>query len=270
MRGYPKWERSFTNVPRFVTVAVNEVRRALVNPWARTALMFAVGYAVITIGGLYSVRTRVGVHTTDALVEFLNLLHWAALAVASTMAGPALLDDHRKGALELYHARGVTRWSYLSGKVLAVWGLAFFAVAAPGFVYWAGSYLVFENHPAGWGWSIFGILGDAALWSLVITGLGLGLSSVARSSRAATLILFGAVAGLDIVFGRILNAITRSGDVLVLSPMASITQQAIWLFPGAKTDYTFTWWWGLLALGILLAIGWGLVWWRHPRLKGVE
>ena len=270
VQGYPRWQGELSGAPRMLVIAVEETRRAWNNQWARTALMLAFAYAILTLGTLFSLRTRVGIHTMDALVEFLGLLRWAGLGLAAVAAGPALLEDAQRGALELYLSRAVTRLDYLAGKILSVFGLAFAAVAGPGLLYWLGSFVVFEDQPAGWAWAWAGILGYAILWALVVTGIGLGLSCVARSSRAASLILFGGIAGIDILFGLILGAITRDETVQVVSPMADLAQQVVWLFPGTEAPAAFPWWWGLIALGILLLVGWGLVWWRHPRLKGVE
>ena len=206
----------------------------------------------------------------DSFVEFLGLLRWAGLALAAVAAGPALLEDAQRGALELYLSRAVTRLDYLAGKVLAVFGLAFAAMAGPGLLYWAGTFVVFDDQPQGWLWAWAGIVGYAFLWSLVVAGIGLGLSCVARSSRAASLILFGGVAGIGILFEVILGVITRDETLQVASPMSNMAQQVVWLFPGTDAPFAYPWWWGLIALVMLLLVGWGLVWWRHPRLKGVE
>lgn len=266
--GYPRWSGELSRAPRAFVIMAEELRRTWLDQWARMALTLAFVYPVLVLGALYPVRARG--HEVEGLVDFMGLLRWAGLALAAVAAGPALLDDARRGALELYLSRAVTRFDHLAGKILAVFGVAFAAVAGPGLIYWLGSFLVFDEHPEAWGWAWLGVLGYAALWSLVITGLGLGLSCVARSSRAASLILFGGVAGLNILFGGLLEAITKSGTVQVASPMAAMAQQAVWLFPGIDAPHEFPWWWGALALGGLLLVGWGLVWWRHPRLRGVE
>lgn len=268
--GYPPWKGELSRTPRLITIAIEETRRTWNNQWARAAVTLAFAYAVISLGSLYTLKSRPGVHSMDALVDFMGFLRWAGLGLAAVAAGPALLDDAQRGALELYLSRAVTRFDYLAGKILAVLGMTFAALAGPGLIYWLGSFLVFDDHPDLWGWAWAGILGYALVWALVVTGVGLGLSCVARSSRAATLILFGAFAGLEILFGRILESITKSGEVQVMSPMGDMAQQAVWLFPGTDAPHAFPWWWGLLALGALLLVGWGLVWWRHPRLKGVE
>lgn len=268
--GYPKWTGELSKAPRVLAIAIQETRRGLNDSWGRSALILAFGYAVITLAQLaYIADSRPSVHSQDTFLTFLGLLRWAALGIAAIMAGPALLEDDKKGALELYLSRSVTRPTYLAGKLLAVLGLTFLTIFGPALAYYAGSFLVFEEHPEGWAYVILGAAGYAAIWSLVVCGLGLGLSCLVRSSRAATLLLFGAVAAMDIVLGNLLEGITRSEAVQVLSPMSSLAQQGVWLF-GTEAPFDFPWWWGLLMLGGLAAIGWTLFAWRHPRLKGVE
>lgn len=268
IQGYPKWTGQLSRFPRVLAIAMQETRRGLVDQWSRSALILAFGYAIITIGQAYAVSRTT--HTVSAFVDFLGLLRWAALGVAAIMAGPALLEDDRKGALELYLSRAVTRPAYLAGKLLAVLGLTFLTVFLPALAYYGVSWMIFENHPAGWGWVVLGAAGYAAIWALVVCGLGLGVSCLVRSSRAATLILFGGIAGMDIVLGSLLEGITKNETFQILSPMSDLEQQVVWLFPGQSAPYDFPWWWGLVALGVLAAVGWTLFALRHPRLKGVE
>ena len=265
VQGYPKWRGQLSRGPRLLTIALQEARRAYENQWVRAAGLFCVLFAALRLA-IAGSRAA----TYDNLLSVVSLLRWAALVIASVMAGPALLEDSRRGALELYRARGVGRFDYFVGKALAVWAFCFLAVAVPVLAYYGATYLVSQAQPTGWAWTWLGILGDAAIFSLVIASLGLGLSAASRSARAATIFLFGAVAGLDILFGQVLNAITKSPDVFVLSPLADMAQQAVWLYPKAKPPYEFPFWWGLIGLGALFLLGVLLVAWRQPRVKGVD
>lgn len=268
--GYPKWEGQLSSAPRIWSIMIQEIRRAYVDQWGRSALILAFGFAVITLGSNYAVAQRSPtIHSMDTFLSFLGMLRWAALGIAAVMAGGALLDDDKKGALELYLSRSVTRWSYLLGKTLAVLSLTFATIFGPALIYYLGSFLVFETQPDGWAYAILGAAGFAALWAIVVAGLGLGVSCLVRSSRAASLILFAGVAGMDIVLGELLEGITKSSAVQVLSPMSMLDQQGVWLFQ-IDAPFDFPWWWGLVGLGILAAIGWSLVWLRHPRIRGVD
>lgn len=252
------------------SIAFSEARRAYNDQWARAALILAFGWAVITIGQLYAVaQNNPRAHTLDQYLSFLGMVRWAALGVAAVIAGVALLEDDKKGALELYLSRSVTRWSYLGGKVLAVLGMTFLTIMGPALIYYLASFVVFETQPDGWAWAILGATGFAAIWSVVVAGLGLGVSCLVRSSRSAMILLFAGVAGIDIVLGNLLSAITNNDTPRVFSPMSSLDQQAVWLFR-IDAPFDFPWWWGAIALAGLAIVGWSLVWLRHPRLKGVD
>jgi len=264
--GYPKWQGQLSRAPRVWSIALNDVRRAYNDQWARAALILAFGWAVITVGTLY---TNPRAHTVDQFISFLGMVRWAALGVAAVIAGVALLEDDKKGALELYLSRSVTRWSYLAGKILAVLGMTFVTMFVPALIYYLAAFLAIENQPGGWGWVILGAAGFSAIWAIVVTGVGLGVSCLVRSTRAASILLFAGVAGLDILLGSLLSLITRSDTPQVFSPMSSLDQQAVWLF-NIDAPFDFPWWWGAISLATLAVAGWTLVWLRHPRLKGVE
>lgn len=277
--GYPRWQGAFSRSPRVLTIAMQEVRNAWNDQWGRTAIYVAIGYALISVAQLFAAtRSDPGAQSWLNFVNFLGLLRWAALGVAAVMAGPALLDDAKRGALELYLSRAVDRRDYLLGKTLAVFAVTLAVVWIPALFYVGGSFVIVSKHPDGWAWAALGSLGYAALWAFAIAGIGLGISCVMRSARAATLVLFGAVAVLDLVIAgeglpgsqSLLVVITRSTTVEIVSPLAALQEQVGWLFPGAATPYTFPWWWGLIYLGAIGAIGWALVVLRAPRLKGVE
>jgi len=268
--GYPKWEGQLSRSPRVWSIAVNEVRRAYNDQWARAALILAFGWAVVTVGQLYALsQSRANVHTMEQYLDFLDLIRWAALGVAAVMAGVALLEDDKRGALELYLSRSVTRWSYLGGKVLAVLGMTFLTIFGPALIYYLASFLVFETQPEGWPYAILGAAGYSAIWAIVVSGVGLGIGCLLRSTRAASLLLFAGFAGVGILIDLLLSGITRSDMVRVVSPMASLDQQRTWLF-NMEAPLAFPWWWGAILLAGLAIAGWSLVWLRHPRLKGVE
>lgn len=266
MTGYPKWQGQLSAAPRIWSIALNEARRAYNDQWARAALILAFGWAVITVGTLY---TNPRAHTVEQYLSFLGLLRWAALGVAAVIAGVALLEDDKRGALELYLSRSVTRWSYLGGKILAVLGMTFFTIFVPALVYYLAAYVAIEDQPGGWGWVILGAAGFAAVWAIVVSGLGLGLSCLVRSTRTASILLFAGLAGVDIVIGKLLGLITNSDMPKAFSPTSAMDQQGTWLF-NIDAPFDFPWWWGAITLAALAIAGWTIVWLRHPRLKGVD
>lgn len=269
---YPKWQGELSTFPAWPIIAGQEIRRAWENAWARAAITLAAAYAVIYLGQLWSAAGSVGaedIHTTENYLRFVELLRWAALGVASVMAGSALLEDDRRGALELYLSRAVTRADYLVGKILAVLGVAFATLWIPSMIYYGVSFMLFDVRPGGWEWMPFKAFAYALIWAFVITGLGLGLAAVTRSARAGTLLLFGGVFAIDVILSDLLSYLTASDQYKVISPLASLTQQNGWLF-GEDAPFDWPHWWGLIALGLYALLGWGLVAWKHPKLRGVD
>lgn len=269
---YPKWQGELSGPPTWIIICGQELRRAWDNAWARAAITLAAAYAVVWLGQLWTASNTSDpsrIHTTENFLRFLELLRWAALGVASVMAGSALLEDERRGALELYLSRAVTRADYLFGKLLAVFGLTFATLWIPTMVYFSVSFMLFDVRPEAWEWIPLKSLGYAALWAFVVTGLGLGLAAVTRSARAGTLLLFGGVFVVDVILSDLLSFMTKNDQFKVISPLAALTQQNSWLF-GVDAAFKWPYWWGLVALGLYALLGWGLMLWRHPRLRGVD
>lgn len=257
------------NRPAVGVVAAEEIRKAINNTWSRTALTLVLAYTIVYLGSMYTLsRGRGdGVHTMENFLFFLNNLRWGVLAVGAAMAGPALLEDSRRGALELYLSRAVTRLDYLAGKVLAIVGVTTLAVFIPALLYFAMSFVFFTVQPQDWNLMPLRALVYGLMWGLVVSGLGLGLSCVAKSSRAATLILFGGFAVADVIVANLLQGITRDPNMQLLSPFSAAAAQVEWIFALPPTG-AFPAWWGLIELSVLVLIGWGFVAWKHPRLAG--
>lgn len=271
VEGYPRWDGALKTGPTWPVIAEEEVRRGLDNQWARMALILAFAYTLLFLGSLWTLSQSQGdsVHNMGNFLNVLDLLPWATLGVAAIMAGPALLEDAKHGALELYLARAVTWKDYLIGKIGAVLGITTLSLWAPAVLYWIASFVFFDEHPDQWMLVPATGLVFALMWGLMVTGLGLGFSSVARSSRGATLVLFGGVAVAEAVISNLLNAVTRSDAMQLLSPFSVMEQQFTWIF-SVDAPYSFPVWWATLVWAGLTILGWGLVWWKHPRLKGTE
>lgn len=263
VHGYPKWTGTLRTGPAFPVIVREELIRAWNGQWSRLGF-----YAPVFLGLLWFSLYGRGEHTLDQFLLFLSFVSYGGVALGVVVGGPALLDDQRRGALDLYLSRAVTRVDYLVGKVLAVFLAAFGATFAMGLAYWGATWMIHDTHPPGWAWIPLGLAGYCAIWGLVVTALSLGLAALFRSSAAATLTIAGAFFVLDVLVSEILSAITRNESLQVVSPLADAKQQAAWLF---RTDapFAFPVWWAAIALGILVALGIALVAWKHPRLKGV-
>lgn len=267
VEGYPRWHGELSTGRAFPTIARQEITRTWNDLWGRIAIVFVIAYALVFIGSLNTVGPQG--HTMDNALRFVDLLRWGALVVAAIMAGPALLEDRLHGALELYLSRAVTRVDYLVGKIGAVLDLTAVVVVVPGIVYWVATYFLFTEHPEAWTVFPLAVIVYGLLWAVMVSGLALGLACVSRSSRATALILFAVFAIADVLITDILEAITRSEALQVLSPFSAHGQQVGWLFQAAE-PFGFPYWWGLIEIVGLIAVGWALVWWKHPRLAGVE
>ncbi|MGQ0536917.1 MAG: ABC transporter permease [Methanobacteriota archaeon] len=263
--GYPRWDGELRGGPAFPTIAAEEVTRASKGFWGQLVFGVAIVYTLLYLGRFYAAGEAS--HTMENFLLLVHLLPWAAIGVASVIAGPSLLEDARHRSLELYLSRAVTKGDYLFGKTLAVFGSAFAVVFVPILLYWVAGYAFFDAQPEQWEWIALGGLGFALLWATLVTALGMGLSVVSRSSRAASLLLFGLMAVADGVVSNLLEAITRDAKWQIVSPVAALQVQEWWLF-SVPDKSPFPYWWGLVEWGALAAIGILFVVWRHPRIGG--
>jgi ABC-type transport system involved in multi-copper enzyme maturation permease subunit len=269
VKPYPRWDGPLNTAPLILTVAGNEVRRAFVNFWSRLALVFIAAYTIMYLGQLYTLdQEGQNVHTMDNFVDFLNNLRWGVLVIAAVVGGPALLDDVRRGALELYLSRAVNHTEYLIGKIVALFALSVFGLFVPAVIYALAALLFFKENPAGWSGAIPGAFLYSLILGTMISGLALGLSSISKSSRAATLLLIGSFAVLDLVVSNLLEAITDDPNLQILSPFAAFQQQSEWIFRGIDSGAEFPLFWGVIEIVGLTIVGWALLAWKHPRVRG--
>lgn len=270
--GYPRWQGTLSGGTRAWTIVATEFRKVWDDTWGRTAIFLVLAYTALYMGQRFTLGqtgTESSVHTMDAYVAFLDLIRWGALAVVAVAAGPSLLEDRRKGALELYFSRSVTRADYLVGKLGAVFLLALFVMFVPALVYYGSSFMFFDTKPDGWNTALLGALGYSVGWAALVSGLGLGLSTTMRSSRGASLVLFGGFAALDIILAELLHGITRRATFQILSPFNAVSRQTEWIFGiEPEGELNFPAWWGLVEWVLLTVVGWALVAWRYPKVAG--
>lgn len=270
VKPYPRWDGPLNTGPLVLTVAGNEIRRAFINFWSRLALVFIAAYTVMYLGQLYTLQQESGdgVHTMDNFVDFLNNLRWGVLVIAAVIGGPAILEDVRRGALEIYLSRAVNMTDYLIGKIIALFTLTVLGLFLPATIYVLASLFFFQDHPEGWAGALPGAFVYSLILGAMVSGLALGLSSVSKSSRAATLLLIGGFAILDLVVSNLLAAITADPNLQILSPFAAFQQQSEWIFRGVDSGAEFPMMWGALVIVGLTLIGWIFLAWKHPRVRG--
>ena len=268
VRPYPKWQGTLATATRVPAVAAQEVRRALRGNWALLAFLLGLVWGAASIAELIQLRRDEAIaHDLDVYLAMLRQLRWFAVALAAAVGGPAILDDLRSGALELYLSRPLSRLGYVAGKAGAVLGLVAAVTVLPAVLYYLASLVFFRDHPDGWhALQGAGIL-SGFVWAALVAGLALGLSCTMRSSRAAAILLFAGFVGLHIFAKALLAPITEDLRWRVLSPFYAMRAFESVLF---RTDYDpgFPTWWGVVAVLGLTVLGWSLVAARPPRARG--
>lgn len=270
---YPRWDGQLRSGGGWIAVARGQVRQALRSTWARLAILLGLAWGIASIVQTYQFRQDgIEMHELQWFLDMMHQLRWFVLGVAAAVGGPALMEDARRGALELYLARGVDRAGYLLGKCIALLALTTFVMLAPALVYFGSVYLFYDDHPDGWTRALLGALLYSLQWAILVSGLALGLSAISRSSRAAALFLFGGFVGLDIVIGGLLTGLTENADLAVISPFAANAQLTDWWFGLSGLEiplpHAFPVWWGAIAWLALSVAGWAMFAWRHPRVRG--
>lgn len=268
VEGYVPWPGQLTRTSRIGIVAWDELRRLRTNTWGVLAVGAGLAWGLASIIELYQLRDAGNpAHAISGFLAMLDQLRWFVLAAVAVVGASALLEDARLGALELYLSRPLTRGDHLAGKALALVVICLGMFALPILAYTVTSYAFFDEHPNGWMWAPLSGLAYGLLWSLMVAGLALGVSCVARSGRTAALLLFGGAVVVHVTAVNVLPQLTESSWLAIFSPFNAMeaTQPWLWDVP-AKGD--FPPWWGLAEILALAATGWALVAWRHPRLRG--
>lgn len=261
---YPRWQGQLSAGSRIAVVADGELQRAYRSTWS--LLTVGVGLAI----GLASVIELIQVardgdtqFAYDAYLAMLGQLRWAAIAVAAVIGGPAILEDLRNGATKLYLTRSLTPSDYLAGKALAVFALIGVTILLPALAYYVAG-LAIDIEGLDWQRMLGAAIADAILWAAMATGLALGLSLAAKSSRTAIIILLGGFVGLHIVAANLLSSLTEDDTWSLLSPFAAMDAVERWAFQADAAE-AFPWWWGLLVILGLTIAGWTLVAALRPR-----
>ncbi|MHB1260199.1 MAG: ABC transporter permease [Thermoplasmatota archaeon] len=267
---YQRWPGALSTGSRVFAVAGDEVRRLRTNNWGFLAVGAGLAWGVASAVELYQVRDAGDPHTLEYFLAMLDQLLWFVLAAAAVVGAPSILEDARRGALELYLSRPVTRWEYLAGKALALLGLCMAIFAGSILIYTVAAYGLFDEQPKGWTWAPVAGLAYGALWSLLAVGAALGISCMARNGRAAAILLFGGAVVLHVTAANVLPQLTETAWLSIFSPFNAMAGVTPWLWPSAEFSSEFPPWWGLTEVLALAAVGWALVAWRHPRVRGED
>jgi ABC-2 type transport system permease protein len=171
--------------------------------------------------------------------SYLRLLQieeaWLLLLACAVGAG-LLAEDRRANALELYFARPLTRFEYLSGKFAALVAILFGVTGLPAIVVWLFDVLLapdWSRFSSTWDWPL-----RFAAYGLVLAGVTasvmLALSAVSKGGRHAA-VYFAILFFLSPPVGHILAVLTRERSVRAIGyqpALNSIGEEIFGVFQG--------------------------------------
>jgi ABC-2 type transport system permease protein len=200
--------------------------------------------------------------------EFL-LQQWLWMLVITIFGGAGLIaNDLRTGAILVYLSRPLTRRDYVLGKLGVLMLLNLSVTLVPGLLLYLIALALAPDQFVKWDLAWIGpaIALQAAVMSLVMSLVGLAVSSLSRSARVAGIGFFAVVAGLEVARG-ILYAMYRRPETALISFRASLQALATALFGLSERAVSLPWFYpaGLLAvvaLGCLLVL--------RSRVRAVE
>lgn len=270
VRGYQHWDGTLRSGRPIGTIMQAELRRLRTNSWAILTAGGGLAWALASTIQLYQFRDAGdAVHDIAGFTAMLDQLRWFILATAAVLGTPALLEDARLGALELYLSRPLTRWDHVLGKALAVLLVCIGIYGVSIALYTIAAYALFDQQPAGWAWAPATGFLYGALWSILAAGAALAVSCLTRNARAAAAGFFGGAVAIHIASADVLPRLTDNEAVSILSPFSAHAAIQPWLFQGIDAG-AFPPWWGLTEILALAVVAWAIVALRHPRLPGVE
>jgi len=200
--------------------------------------------------------------------EFL-LQQWLWMLVITIFGGAGLIaNDLRTGAILVYLSRPLTRRDYVLGKLGVLMLLNLSVTFVPGLLLYLIALALAPDQFLKWDLAWIGpaIVLQSAVMSLVMSLVGLAVSSLSRSARVAGIGFFAVVAGLEVARG-ILYAMYRRPETALISVRASLQALATALFGLSERAVSLPWFYpaGLLAvvaLGCLLVL--------RSRVRAVE
>jgi ABC-type transport system involved in multi-copper enzyme maturation permease subunit len=231
-------------------------------------------------GPLGAILQRGGVSLDDLLpllnVRFQGVIGFWAVLLAALVGGPLIAEDRRAHALPLYFSRPIGHFDYVAGKFLAfAFFMALLLVVPPICMYLID---VGFSDADGALFDRFPILVRSLVPSLVgivtLGAIALGISSVARRTNYAALLIVGVLVVAQIMGDLLAREIFREPDWRVVSPGACVVRIATDLLPvpdrfasgrGMPTGMGVGVAW--LGLGLWTAAGLGLL---VARIRKVE
>jgi ABC-2 type transport system permease protein len=200
--------------------------------------------------------------------EFL-IQQWLWLMIITIFGGAGLVaNDLRTGAILVYLSRPLTRRDYVLGKLGVLMLLNLSVTLVPGLLLYLIALALAPDQFLKWDLAWIGpaIVLQSLVMSLVMSLVGLAVSSLSRSARVAGIGFFGIVVGLEVARG-ILYAMYRRPETALISFRASLLSLAAAVFGLSERAVSLPWFYpatvlAVVALGCLLVL--------RSRVRAVE
>jgi ABC-2 type transport system permease protein len=200
--------------------------------------------------------------------EFL-VQQWLWLMIITIFGGAGLVaNDLRTGAILVYLSRPLTRRDYVLGKLGVLMLLNLSVTLVPGLLLYLIALALAPDQFLKWDLAWIGpaIVLQSLVMSLVMSLVGLAVSSLSRSARVAGIGFFGIVVGLEVARG-ILYAMYRRPETALISFRASLQSMAAAVFGLSERAVSLPWFYpatvlAVVALGCLLVL--------RSRVRAVE
>ena len=200
--------------------------------------------------------------------EFL-IQQWLWLMIITIFGGAGLVaNDLRTGAILVYLSRPLTRRDYVLGKLGVLMLLNLSVTLVPGLLLYLIALALAPDQFLKWDLAWIGpaIVLQSLVMSLVMSLVGLAVSSLSRSARVAGIGFFGIAVGLEVARG-ILYAMYRRPETALISFRASLQSLAAAVFGLSERAVSLPWFYpatvlAVVALGCLLVL--------RSRVRAVE
>jgi ABC-2 type transport system permease protein len=200
--------------------------------------------------------------------EFL-IQQWLWLMIITIFGGAGLVaNDLRTGAILVYLSRPLTRRDYVLGKLGVLMLLNLSVTLVPGLLLYLIALALAPDQFLKWDLAWIGpaTVLQSLVMSLVMSLVGLAVSSLSRSARVAGIGFFGIVVGLEVARG-ILYAMYRRPETALISFRASLQSLAAAVFGLSERAVSLPWFYpatvlAVVALGCLLVL--------RSRVRAVE
>jgi ABC-type transport system involved in multi-copper enzyme maturation permease subunit len=194
-----------------------------------------------------------------------------SILIVAWFASGLFCEDRKAGAHQLYFARPLTRLDYALGKFALAGTFAVFAMMVPLFVICLMA-AIFSPE-----WSflkeewdvVFRALGFSLVWTIVLSSLVLMASSLASRKSFALVGFFGFVV-LSLPVAGILGEFVNE-NLFAVALFVDLDVLAQWFFGRVEgqgnenIDPASAW----VAVGVLVALCWSVIWLRLRRLEVV-